>query len=198
VSGPAEPIVAKAALRARLLAHRRARPAAEGRAAATAIADTLVQALTGVGTLAAFVPDPTEPGHGLLPAALGRLGARVLLPVIPPVGRELDWAVDTGPLVPGRFGLLEPVGPRLGAEALGSADVVVLPALAVDRVGIRLGRGGGYYDTSLVHARPDAVLVALLFDGERVEHLPAEAHDRPVTAVVTPSGGWEDLAARPG
>jgi 5-formyltetrahydrofolate cyclo-ligase len=190
------PIVAKAVLRRNLLARRRALSAAEAGAAATAIADTLVEALNGVRTLAAFVPDPIEPGHGRLPAALARLGARVLLPVIPPVGRELDWGVDTGPLVPGRFGLLEPVGPRLGPAALGSADVVVVPALAVDRYGIRLGRGGGYYDTSLVHARPDAVLVALLFDGERVDELPAEAHDRPVTAVVTPSGGWEDLPGR--
>ena len=193
---PGEPVVAKAVLRQRLLARRRALSAEEGGAAAAAVADTLVQALAGVRTLAAFVPDPTEPGHGRLPAALGRLRARVLLPVIPPVSRELDWAVDTGQLVPGRFGLQEPVGPRLGPDALGAADVVVVPALAVDRLGIRLGRGGGYYDTSLVHARPDAVLVALLFDGERVEELPAEAHDRPVTAVVTPSGGWEELPGR--
>jgi 5-formyltetrahydrofolate cyclo-ligase len=196
VVDPAEPVVAKAVLRRRLLARRRALSAEEAHAAAAVVADTLVQALAGVGTLAAFVPDPTETGHGRVPADLARLGARVLLPVIPPVGRELDWAVDTGRLEPGRFGLLEPVGPRLGPDALGAADVVVVPALAVDRAGIRLGRGGGYYDTSLVHARPDAVLVALLFDGERVEELPAEAHDRPVTAVVTPSGGWEELPGR--
>jgi 5-formyltetrahydrofolate cyclo-ligase len=196
VADPGEPIVAKAVLRRRLLERRRARTAQERHAAAVAVADTLVHALAGVRTLAAFVPDPVEPGHGRLPGALARLGARVLLPVIPPASRELDWAVDSSRLVPGRFGLLEPVGPRLGPDALGTADVIVVPALAVDRSGIRLGRGGGYYDTSLVHARPDAVLVALLFDGERVDDLPAEAHDRPVTAVVTPSGGWEDLPGR--
>jgi 5-formyltetrahydrofolate cyclo-ligase len=196
VAAPGGPVPAKAALRRRLLARRRALGAEEGRAAADAVAGALVRALAGVGTLAAFVPDPTEPGHGRLPAALAGLGARVLLPVVPPVGRELDWAVDTGRLAPGRFGLLEPVGPRLGAAALGDADVVVVPALAVDSAGTRLGRGGGYYDASLGHARPDAVLVALLFDGERVDELPAEPHDRPVTAVVTPSGGWSDLPGR--
>jgi 5-formyltetrahydrofolate cyclo-ligase len=196
VADPAEPIVAKAALRQRLLARRRARTAEERAAAAAAVADTLVHALAGVRTLAAFVPDPTEPGYDRLPADLARLGARVLLPVIPPAGRELDWAVHGSRLVPGRFGLLEPLGARLGPAALAAADVVVVPALAVDRAGIRLGRGGGYYDTSLVHARPDAVLVALLFDGERVDDLPAEVHDRPVTAVVTPSGGWEELPGR--
>ena len=193
---PGEPVVAKAVLRQRLLARRRALTAEEVRTAAAAVAGSLVQALAGVGTVAAFVPDRTEPGHGRLPAALAGLGARVLLPVIPPVSRELDWAVDSGRLALGRFGLLEPVGPRLGPDALGTADVIVVPALAADRAGTRLGRGGGYYDTSLVHARPDAVLVALLFDGERVEELPAEAHDRPVTAVVTPSGGWEELPGR--
>jgi 5-formyltetrahydrofolate cyclo-ligase len=192
------PIAAKAELRVRLLARRRALSAEEAAACADAVADALVHALAGVRTLAAFVPDPTEPGHGRLPAALAALGARVLLPVVPPAGRELDWAVDTGRLAPGRFGLLQPVGPRLGPGALGAADVVVVPALAADRSGTRLGRGGGYYDSSLVHARPDAVLVALLFDGERVDELPAEPHDRPVTAVVTPSGGWADLPGRRG
>ena len=193
---PGAPVPAKAALRRRLLARRRALGPEEGRAAADAVAGALVRALAGVRTLAAFVPDPTEPGHGRLPAALAGLGARVLLPVVPPAGRELDWAVHTGRLAPGRFGLLEPVGPRLGAVALGDADVVVVPALAVDRAGMRLGRGGGYYDASLWHARPGAVLVALLFDGERVDELPAEPHDRPVTAVVTPSAGWQDLPGR--
>jgi 5-formyltetrahydrofolate cyclo-ligase len=103
--------------------------------------------------------------------------------------------VDTGPLEPGRFGLLEPVGPRLGPTAIGTADIVVVPALAVARDGVRLGRGGGYYDRALRHARPDAVVVALLFDDEFVDELPAEPHDRRVTAVVTPSGGWQALPA---
>jgi 5-formyltetrahydrofolate cyclo-ligase len=70
-----------------------------------------------------------------------------------------------------------------------------MPALSVDRAGVRLGRGGGYYDRALLHARPDAVLVALVFDDEFVDELPAEPHDRRVTAVVTPSGGWQALPA---
>ena len=65
-----------------------------------------------------------------------RLGARVLLPVVPAGGAELGWAVDTGRLAPGRFGLLEPVGPRLAATALGAAEVVVVPAVAVARDGV--------------------------------------------------------------
>ena len=61
------------------------------------------------------------------------------------------------------------------------------------RDGVRLGRGGGYYDRALRLARADAVVVALVFDDELVDELPAEPHDRRVTAVVTPSGGWETI-----
>src|SRR3954464_11683452 len=184
---------AKAALREHVVARRRARSAAERPAATAAATTALLKGLAGARVIAAFAPDETEPGHGRLPAAFTQLGARILLPVVPDSGRELRWAVDTGRLAPGRFGLLEPVGPRLGPTAIGTADVVVVPALAVARDGGRLGRGGGYYDRALVHARPDAVLVAVVFDDERVAGVPREIHARPVTAVVTPSGGWEPL-----
>jgi 5-formyltetrahydrofolate cyclo-ligase len=190
---PGNPAVVKAALRTRLLARRLARTAAERDAAAEAVASALVRGLDGVATLAAFVPDASEPGSGRLPAAFSDLGARVLLPIIPTEGHTLDWAAYSGELEPGRFGLSQPTGPRLGFTAISAADVVVVPALAVDRHGIRLGRGGGYYDRALVHARPEAVLVTVVFDDERVDDLPREVHDRPVTAVVTPSGGWQEL-----
>jgi 5-formyltetrahydrofolate cyclo-ligase len=186
---------AKAALRTQILERRRARPVQERERAAAGLTRALLRGLAGIRTFAAYVPEDDEPGHGRIPAAFTQLGARVLLPVVPTNGRELAWAVDTGRLAPGRLGVLEPVGPRLGATAVGTADVVVVPALAVARNGIRLGRGGGYYDRALQHARPDAVLVALLFDDEFVDELPTEPHDRPVTAVVTPSGGWQALPA---
>jgi 5-formyltetrahydrofolate cyclo-ligase len=186
---------AKAALRARHLARRSARPQAQRDAAAAAVATALLRGLAGARVFAAYVPEPDEPGHGRLPAAFTQLGARVLLPVVPSAGTELGWAVDTGRLAPGRFGLQEPVGPRLGPTAVGTADVVVLPALAVSRDGVRLGRGGGYYDRALRHVRPGAVLVAVVFDDELLDELPAEPHDERVTAVVTPSGGWQALPA---
>jgi len=197
MSDPADGAVVKNDLRAVLLARRRARPPAERAAAADAVAEALLDGLRGVGTLAAFVPEPIEPGSGRLPDAYAGLGARVLLPVIPPTGRILDWAVHAGPLEVGRFGLSQPAGPRLGPGAIGDAEAIVVPALAVDRTGIRLGRGGGYYDRALVHARADARLVAVVFDDELVAELPRELHDRPVTSVVTPSRGWQDLGPHP-
>lgn len=183
----------KARLRDTQLARRRARPAAERAAAAAAVTTALLRGLRGAHTVAAYVPDDLEPGHGRLPAAYTQLGARILLPVVPTAGRQLGWAVDTGRLAPGRFGILEPLGPRLGPTAIGTAEVVVVPALAVARDGVRLGRGGGYYDRALAHVRRDAVLVAVVFDDELVPELPSEPHDLRVSAVVTPGGGWEEL-----
>src|SRR3954469_1699086 len=176
-----------------MVARRRARPAAERAAASAAATAALLRGLRGARAVAAFAPAETERGYGRRPASFTQLGVRILLPVVPESGRELRWAVDTGRLAPGRFGLLEPVGPRLGPTAIGTADVIVVPALAVARDGARLGRGGGYYDRALQHVRSDAALVAVVFDDELLDELPAEPHDRRVTAVVTPSGGWQAL-----
>ncbi len=78
--------------------------------------------------------------------------------------------------------------------ALAGVDAVLAPGLAVDRRGIRLGRGAGYYDRALAAVTGIPVAV-LLHDGELVDdELPAEPHDRSVTAVVTPLLGWVDVS----
>jgi 5-formyltetrahydrofolate cyclo-ligase len=83
--------------------------------------------------------------------------------------------------------LREPTGPRLGRDALQAAEVVLVPALAVDARGIRLGRGGGYYDRALARLAPSALVVALLYEGELCEQLPALPYDQPVRAALTPT-----------
>ncbi|OIK01560.1 5-formyltetrahydrofolate cyclo-ligase [Streptomyces colonosanans] len=147
-------------------------------------------------TVAAYVSVGSEPGTLALLDALRARGVRVLLPVLLP-DNDLDWAAYAGPdsLVRvrhgGKMALLEPAGERLGPEAVGRADAVLLPGLAVDARGMRLGRGGGSYDRVLARlerAGADPALVVLLYDTEVVERIPEEAHDRPVHAVVTPSG----------
>jgi carbonic anhydrase len=100
---------------------------------------------------------------------------------------DLDWAVYDGSTAPGRFGLAEPVGPRLGVDAIADCDLVLVPALLVDARGYRLGKGGGSYDRAL--ARSSALTVALVHDDELVHALPTEPHDVPVGAVATPSRG---------
>jgi 5-formyltetrahydrofolate cyclo-ligase len=100
---------------------------------------------------------------------------------------DLDWAAYDGELAPGRRGLLEPVGPRLGVDAIASCDLVLVPALLVDRRGNRLGKGGGSYDRAL--ARATGLTVALLHDDELVDEVPHDAHDVPVRAVATLGNG---------
>jgi len=73
-------------------------------------------------------------------------------------------------------------------DAVGTPDVVLTPGLAVDRTGMRLGRGGGSYDRALGRVPVGTFVCTLLFDGELLDIVPSDPHDRPVTAVVTPSG----------
>ncbi|MFG2251411.1 5-formyltetrahydrofolate cyclo-ligase [Streptomyces mirabilis] len=152
--------------------------------------------LAHAGTVAAYVSVGSEPGTLALLDALHARGVRVLLPVLL-ADNDLDWGAYAGEgslervQHGGRMALLEPAGERLGPEAVQEADAVLLPGLAVDRRGMRLGRGGGSYDRVLARlerAGADPALVVLLYDAEVVEHVPAEPHDRPVHAVVTPSG----------
>ena len=148
---------------------------------------TLAALATGLGTVAAYVPLRLEPGGPELPDALAAVCSRLLLPVVRP-DLDLDWAQYTGALVRAGFGLREPAGPRLGPAAIASAELVVVPALAVDRKGVRLGRGGGSYDRALARVPAGTLVVAALYDGELVDVLPADPHDVRVNAVAMPSG----------
>lgn len=141
-------------------------------------------------TVAAYVPVGDEPGSVELLESLLRAGHRVLVPVVVR-RRPLDWAEYTGPdsLQPATYGLLEPAGDRLGPEAVGQAGALVVPALAVDHRGTRLGRGAGYYDRSLPLAAPEAELAAVVRDEEFVPELPGEEHDVRMPRVLTPRRG---------
>ncbi|GAA1198418.1 5-formyltetrahydrofolate cyclo-ligase [Prauserella alba] len=149
-------------------------------------------------TVCGYVPFGSEPGSLGLLDVLRDAGARVLLPIVPDDPGPLEWAEYTGTasLVPGRYrGILEPGGPRLGAAAVGDAALVLVPALAVDRQGARLGKGAGFYDRSLVFTGPEARLVAVVRDDELVDRLPAETHDVRMHAVLTPGNGLVTLPA---
>jgi len=199
----------KPAWRSRLLVARAAVPPDVRVAEASALARWVGELS---GTVCAYVPIGSEPGSPAMLDALVAAGCRVLLPVVArgpapldraPLDRApldwapLDWAEYSGPagLVPGGsgLGLLEPVGPRLGHAALGLADTVLVPALAVDLRGVRLGRGGGHYDRSLPLAAAGARLVGVVRDVELVARLPVEPHDVLMTAALTPSAGFTPL-----
>ncbi len=151
----------------------------------------LASSMGGVSLPALFAPTPLEPDMSL---ALG-LFERALLPIL------LDEA--GAPLGAPRWGLWEagqalvtlgrppaqPDGEARGAESLKEADLIVIPALAASVDGTRLGQGGGWYDRALMHRSPDTPVVAAIFDDEVAEAgiIPAEPHDVPVDAIVTPT-----------
>ena len=182
----------KAELRARVLARRSALPADRRTAAGKLIRDAVLDApqVQMAGTIAAYYSIGTEPDTRGLVYALWKRGSYVLLPVLRPDG-DLDWASYEGPdsLVPGPRGLRQPGEPPRGVDAVARADVVLVPALAVDPAGRRLGRGGGSYDRALARVGALVPLIALLYDDELVEHVPTAEHDIPVRAVVTPRAG---------
>ncbi len=173
----------KATLRARLRAGRRG-AVMPPMAAEVLLAVAAFDVPPG-GTVCAYVASAVEPGSLAMVEALRSHGLRVLLPVV--VGDGLDWAAYDGRLRVGAFGLREPEGPLLGAAAVGSAALVLVPALAVDHSGVRLGQGGGYYDRAL--GLSTGAVVAVVRDEEFVPSLPAEPHDVRVDAVLTPGRG---------
>ncbi|MVU82960.1 5-formyltetrahydrofolate cyclo-ligase [Nocardia sp. ET3-3] len=182
----------KRAWREEILAARKTLPAdvREREAAALAAA---AHALGGDGWVCAYVPVGGEPGSLAMLDALRDSGARVLLPVTGEPG-PLEWAEYTGPegLRRGRFGLREPAGAPI-ANGIAMAATILVPALAVDHRGVRLGRGAGYYDRSLSACRADARLVAVVRDTELVERLPEESHDHRMGWALTPFGGLRRL-----
>ncbi|MBJ7337873.1 5-formyltetrahydrofolate cyclo-ligase [Mycolicibacterium sp.] len=183
----------KAHLRAAILSARRAVTPDVRDAEADALRKRLVEMTRPGDTVCAYVPVGSEPGSPALLDALVAAGARVLLPVARAdaagVPVPLNWGEYRGVLVAARFGLREPPEPWLSAEAIGAATTVVVPALAVDRDGVRLGRGAGFYDRSLPLADPEARLVAMVRDDEVVDRLPGEPHDISMTHAVTPGQG---------
>ena len=184
----------KASLRRELLAARALLTPEDVQEAAAVLAASASELpeLSGARTVAAYVSVGREPGTLALLDTLRARGVRVLLPVLLP-DNELDWAAFEGPehLVPAGRGLREPDGVRLGPAAVLDADAVLLPGLAVDGRGMRLGRGGGSYDRVLARlsaAGAHPALVVLLYANEVVARVPEEPHDHPVDAVVTPAG----------
>jgi 5-formyltetrahydrofolate cyclo-ligase len=115
-------------------------------------------------------------------------GIEVIVPILRP-DRDLDWTYW-------------PKGNPLGIEAIEAAAMVLVPALAVDPQGMRLGRGGGSYDRALARLSDATPVVALVYDDELLDEVPTDPWDRPVTAAVTPtrwrwSDAWDGVPGFP-
>jgi 5-formyltetrahydrofolate cyclo-ligase len=189
------PAAAKAEWRRHIRAARRLLdPGIRTRHAALLTAAALELAVTTGGPVCAYLPIGVEPWSPSGVDELRAAGHEVLLPVVAGSPGPLDWARHEGALAPGPFGLREPTGPRLGPAAISRARLVLLPALAADRRGVRLGQGGGFYDRTLPLVGEGVPIVAVLGDGELVDELPTEPHDRRVTGVILPGTGFVPLA----
>ncbi len=205
-AGGGGPPATKRAIRAEILAARAARTEQDRARAGAALARVVTDlpVVRRARCVAAYVSREGEPPTAPLLDALAARGLRVLLPIVGGARRLTHgWAEYAGTAdltmpSPGRP--LEPSGPDLGPTAIATADVVLLPALAVDTAGTRLGYGAGWYDRALAHARPGAPLVAVVyedevFDGAR-HPLPRGPHDQAVGSAATPQG-WVDFGTVP-
>ncbi len=203
----------KAEIRGTLRAARAARRVSAGIVTDAAdpgvgLADVALPRLAGLGVVALFASRAGEPDTTTLRAGLRDAGVAVLLPWLRD-DLDLDWVHDRD-----SPSTLRPPGPRLGVTAITTAHAVVVPALAVDTAGRRLGQGGGSYDRVITRVIADAIdeaidgggsvdqarplLVGCVFDSEVFDgshpHWPEEAHDRRVDVILTPTR-WLDLTS---
>jgi 5-formyltetrahydrofolate cyclo-ligase len=147
--------------------------AAQERLAASSLA-------SGARVVGLYRALPSEIGTGALAAALTAAGKEVCYPIVVPGARCLEFRRSSGVFVPGSLGVEEPTGPPVPLEVV---DLLVVPAVAVDPRGFRLGRGRGHYDATL--AASSALSVALVFESQLVPSVPLGEHDRPVHAICT-------------
>ena len=190
-----DPYDTKRRLRAALLAARRSQP--PSMAARTRRADRVAQLpeVAAASCVACYVALPGEPDPAPLVTHLRERSVIVTYPRLRPDG-DLDFVRPSSQdLVAGLRGTREPAGGQVVPAA--AIDVFVVPAVAADAAGRRLGRGGGGYDRALRRARQDALVVALLHDREVVPLVPAEEHDVPVDVVVTEERVLRTGAPRP-
>ena len=181
---------AKRALRADLRERRQQRSELALEEAASGLKtqlDALLEA-HAARSISCFLSSPTEPGTREFIAAATARGIRVLLPITRADGL-LDWTVAErdGGEVQGLAGVPEPDSEVLSPLALDDVDLLVIPAAAVDRTGMRLGWGRGYFDKTLGSMQRRPPVYAVIFDSELLDEVPRDLHDQPVNGVVTPT-----------
>jgi 5-formyltetrahydrofolate cyclo-ligase len=135
-----------------------------------------------VKVVAAYLPFGTEPNIGGFVSGANAHGLELIMPVSTLDG-SLHWVHYTGLSAPGIFGFDEPSGEPAD---ICDAQLILIPATAVDRAGNRLGKGKGFYDIALSKPGISAPIAAVVYEPEVLENLPVEEHDHPVDFIVTP------------
>ncbi|GAB2467815.1 5-formyltetrahydrofolate cyclo-ligase [Conyzicola lurida] len=180
----------KRALRAELRERRRTVTSVERERATEAVTRHLESLTTGMGvtSVAAYLSTPDEPSTREFLHWACDQGIRVLLPISREDGL-LDWApYDGKDEDEDVFGMPTPTTEVLGPIAINDVDLIIVPAATVDRTGMRMGWGRGYFDKTLGSMERCPPVYAVIFDNELVDSVPSEVHDQRVNGVVTPGG----------
>ncbi len=180
----------KKELRQRALSVRRSIPPAELSALSTAIEQRLcsLEDYSRAKTIATYVAKPDEVQTlGIIKNALTQ-GKRVIIPKTDQVGGRLIFSELRDferELAPGGMGILEPRPEFLRPTDLAEADIIIVPVVAWDERGYRLGYGKGYFDRELGALKRDVLTVGLALEVQRVEEIPAERYDVPLHTIIT-------------
>jgi 5-formyltetrahydrofolate cyclo-ligase len=180
----------KRALRAELRERRRIRTSTERAEESASLTQNLIGLVTQTkaGSLAAYLSRPDEPETRDFLQWTAEQGLRVLIPVSRADGL-LDWAPYDGAAEDTDvLGMPTPTSELLGPIAINRVDLILVPAACVDRSGMRMGWGMGYFDKTLGSMEACPPVYAVIFDDELIDSVPRERHDMPVDGVVTPGG----------
>ncbi|OEH85255.1 5-formyltetrahydrofolate cyclo-ligase [Desulfuribacillus stibiiarsenatis] len=110
----------------------------------------------------------------------------VIVPLSDPKSRELHPSLlySFEELAPGNFGVLEPIKQAIRIVDVDTLDVIIVPGLAFDRHGGRIGYGAGYYDR-FFERTPNATIIAVAFDEQIISEVPMENHDKRIPLIIT-------------
>lgn len=179
----------KRALRAELRERRRNHTSTEQERFTAGLTEQLEKLAIALGatSLSAYLSDQYEPNTRPFLNWARANGVRTLLPISRRDGL-LDWTIGDGESEHESFiGFPEADGELLGPIAINSVDLILVPAASVDKSGMRLGWGRGYFDKTLGSMEKCPPVFAVLFDDELVDDVPRERHDEAVDGVVTPT-----------
>jgi 5-formyltetrahydrofolate cyclo-ligase len=178
----------KAALRLRAKEARSLLSPAEIATYSASIEENLLGLLDGFATVMVYVAKAPEVETMGLIAALNRRGVRVVVPIIEreTCSLRLSYLPDPGVLVPSTFDVPEPIGHELPARP-EEVEVVIIPMLAFDAEGNRLGYGAGYYDRFLCRY-PHPKKIGIAFSCQQAGRIPADENDVKMDYIVTEKG----------